>query len=71
LTNNKKLLYKPGKENLVADALSRIPKGNYINSLTATQHSAESSGYSLTPSVEAPLNAFKNQIFNQRENPPG
>jgi len=54
----------------VADALSRIPKTNEINSLTITQHSAQSSGHNLIYNVEAPINAFKNQIFIHKENPP-
>jgi len=53
---NKELLYKPGKENIVADALSRIPKKIEINSVTSTQHSASSSGHDLIPSIEVPIN---------------
>jgi len=66
---NKELLYKPGKENIVADALSRIPKKIEINSVTATQHSASSSGHDLIPSIEVPINAFKNQLFINKEQP--
>lgn len=53
------ICYKPGKANIVADALSRIQ----INSLTATQHSAEEDDSSFIPSTEAPINVFKNQLF--------
>lgn len=67
---NKELLYKPGKENVVADALSRAPKRNQINSIASTQHSAQSSSQNLIPSIEVPINAFKNQIFIHKEHPP-
>lgn len=56
------LLYKPGRENIVADALSRIPN-NHINSIASTQHSADSSSHGLVYTVEAPINVFKNQIL--------
>lgn len=58
---DKELIYKPGKENVVAGE---------VNSLTATQHSAQSSGHNLIPSIEIPINAFKNQIFILKEEPP-
>lgn len=58
---NHELHYKPGATNVVADALSRIPE--QINSISATQHSDESSSHNLIPSVETPINVFKNQIF--------
>lgn len=62
------LLYKPGSTNVVADALSRIPQGvSHINSLTATQHSDESSPQDLIQYTDAPLNAFKNQIIISQE----
>lgn len=53
------IYYKPGKSNVVADALSRIQ----INSLTATQHSAEEDDSSFIPSTEAPVNVFRNQLI--------
>lgn len=55
------MLYKPGKANIVADALSRIQ----INSLTPTQHSADDDDSSFIPSTEAPINVFKNQLIFQ------
>lgn len=59
---NYEMKYKPGKSNVVADALSRPPTTN-VNSLTGTVHSSDSSPQDLIPSVEVPINAFKNQIF--------
>lgn len=59
---NYEIKYQPGKMNLVADALSRTYTTN-INSLSGTVHSHESSAADLVHSVEAPINAFKNQIF--------
>lgn len=52
------ILYKPGKSNVVADALSRIE----ANALTSTQHSAENDDSHYIPTTEAPLNAFRNQV---------
>lgn len=51
--------YKPGKTNVVADALSRIQ----IHSLTPTQHSGDEDDSHYIISTEAPLNAFKLQII--------
>lgn len=50
--------YKPGKSNVVADALSRI-----VCSMTATQHSAENSEHFYIKSVEAPINVFRHQVI--------
>ena len=51
--------YKPGKSNVVADALSRM----VICSMTATQHSADDSDDFFIISTEAPLNVFKRQVI--------
>lgn len=62
---NYQLIYKPGKTNVVADALSRLPIE--INTLTSSddnsQHSAEEDSTDLIPHCEAPLNVYKNQII--------
>lgn len=50
--------YKPGKSNVVADALSRI-----IYSMTGTQHSAEDSDHFYIKSTEAPINVFRHQLI--------
>lgn len=62
---NYELHYKPGKGHVVADVLSRPPcnRDADVNILTATVHSDKSSGENLIPSVECPINAFKNQIL--------
>lgn len=56
--------YIQGKENKVADALSRI-KLNEINAmeLVSTQHSNESDSSNLIPITEKPLNSFIRQVI--------
>lgn len=70
--HNAKLHYKPGKENNVADALSR-QQVNLVeqdtNSDCATIHSERSLTYTIQ-AVEKPINCFKNQIIiEEAENP--
>lgn len=57
---NYELKYKPGKENVVADAFSRLPT-NQVNALSSI-HSDDSSSHGLIQSVDSPINAYKNQI---------
>lgn len=52
------LIYRPGKNNVVADALSRI-----AFSMTGTQHSADTSDDFFIIATEAPINVFKQQII--------
>ena len=60
------IIYKPGKSNVVADALSRIE----IHAASSTQHSAEADDRNFIPSTEAPLNVFKNQVILEFGNEP-
>lgn len=62
--HNYKVIYKPGKSNVVADALSRLQ----VNSLTPTQHSGEDDDSNYIISTEAPLNAFRLQIILETTN---
>lgn len=61
---NYELLYKPGKTNQVADALSRLKLevNNLTSSNSETMHSAEEDSSDLIPHCEAPLNVFRNQL---------
>lgn len=52
------ILYKPGKTNVVADALSRI-----VCSITSTQHSAQTCDDFYIISTEAPINVFHHQVI--------
>uniref|UniRef100_A0AB38Z2N6 RNA-directed DNA polymerase n=1 Tax=Panta errantivirus TaxID=3078412 RepID=A0AB38Z2N6_9VIRU len=52
------IIYKPGKTNVVADALSRM-----VYSMTATQHSANESDDFFILSTEAALNVFRHQVI--------
>lgn len=59
---NYELYYKPGKANVVADALSRTFNSK-LNSMSLVTHSHESSGEGLIPFVEAPLTFQKSNHF--------
>lgn len=70
------LIYKPGKENIVADALSRScnilsdeeTDNDEISTTAATCHSQEESTDPLNiPRTNVPLNTFKQQIIIERE----
>lgn len=61
---NYELIYKLGKTNVVANALSRLPLvANMLTSSSETVHSADQDSTDLMPHYEAPLNIFKNQII--------
>lgn len=62
---NYELVYKPGKTNLVADALSRLKTDANVltTSSSQTAHSAEEDSTDLIPSCEAPINVFRNQLI--------
>ena len=57
------MVYTPCKNNVVADALSRVQ----IFSLTSTEHSAEEDSSDMIECTEAPLNAFKLQIVLEKD----
>lgn len=60
--------YRPGKQNVVADSLSRIKTETEINIIEnessddATAHSADTDDSEFIPCTESPVNAFCNQI---------
>lgn len=60
---NYQLMYKPGKADIAADYLSRPPLPDEIHSITPTEHSDDSSSHNLIPTVETPINAFRNQLL--------
>lgn len=60
-----KLEYKPGHENVVADALSRVNiETEKINSsiLLSSEHSMQSSPIDIIPRTHKPVNNFRNQL---------
>lgn len=60
-----KLVYKPGHQNVVADALSRQQINNTTN---CSDHSLQSSPVETMKKVKQPLNSFKNQIIILQDN---
>ena len=57
--------HKPGKQNVVADALSKIVSEININESTSdneTVHSADTDDSEFVPCTELPVNFFHNQI---------
>lgn len=65
------LFYKPGRDNVVADALSRQFLNMATDSTSLDSIQACASEISLTeviPTVENPVNCFKNQIILVQEN---
>jgi len=70
--NNGKVFYTPGKQNLVADALSRQPLNNLeaeAQSDAATVHSELSLSYTID-TTDKPLNCFRNQIILEEADHP-
>lgn len=64
--------YRPGKQNVVADGLSRIPKADQINNNNITEMNtnentpssdSETDEEGFIKNTETPLNRFKNQIY--------
>lgn len=64
--HNAKLFYKPGKENYVADALSR-QELNAIEDSVSTIHSEESFTYTIE-NTENPVNCYRNQLILEESN---
>jgi len=70
--HNAKVFYKPGKENFMADALSRQNINSMQNepqSDVATVHSEVSLTYTVE-STDKPLNCFRNQIIVEEASQP-
>lgn len=61
---NYSLIRKPGKKNVVADALSKLPsEQKNLSSLFATQHSAKENCTEIIPHYQAPIYENKNQLI--------